>query len=142
MKTINSQGLELLKRFEGCRLKAYKDIVGIWTIGYGHIARVYPGQTITQEEADQLLEEDLRHFESGVSSFVKVNLTDNQFSALVCFSYNVGLGSLLKSHLLKRVNTEDFRGAAQEFLRWDSAGGVVRRSLLVRREAERALFLS
>src|SRR5271166_1618700 len=96
---INNAGLELLKSFEGCRLTSYQDQKGIWTIGWGCTAGVHEGQTITQEEADQMLVNALAATEKGVSSLVKVPLTSYQFSALVCFAYNVGLGALEHSTL-------------------------------------------
>src|SRR5271170_7014409 len=101
---INEAGLELIKRNEGCRLKAYRDVVGILTIGYGHTGYdVHVGQTITQDEADTLLASDLHDFEDGISDYVEIDLTSNQFSALVSFTYNVGLGNLQKSKLLRKL---------------------------------------
>jgi|SRR5579859_2211928 len=140
---INEKGLQLLKSFEGCKLKAYRDVVGIWTIGYGHTGDdVYPGKTITQKEADTLLESDLLDFENGIDSALKVKVTENQFSALVVFTYNVGLGNFLKSHLLKYINLSQFDKASNEFGRWNRAGGIIRKDLTRRRAAERDLFLT
>lgn len=145
MKT-NSAGLALIKQFEGCKLKSYQDIVGIWTIGYGHTGDdVTPGQKIDQETADSLLAADLSQFEDGVSGCLTTKqggVTDNQFSALVCFAYNVGLGNLKSSTLLKKLLVGDTTGAANEFLRWNKAGGKEVAGLTRRRAAERALFMS
>ena len=139
---INDAGLVLLKQFEGCRLKAYKDVIGVWTIGFGHTGSdVHPGLVIDQPKADELLEEDLQTFEDGIENAVEIELTDNQFSALVDFTYNVGLGNFLKSHLLRYINASNFTAAAGQFIRWNKAGGVVRDDLTRRRLAEKALFL-
>ena len=141
MKT-NANGINLIKQHEGLRLSAYQDMVGVWTIGYGHTGRdVYAGQTITEVQATQLLQQDLADFENGVSKLVTVPLNSNQFSALVCFSYNVGLENLGSSTLLRLLNQENYTGAAQQFLCWDHAGGKVVPGLLARRQAEQALFL-
>jgi len=140
---INDKGLKLIKDFEGCKLSAYKDIVGVLTIGYGSTgSHVTPGLKISQEEADELLIKDLRRFEDGVEKLVTCKLNDNQFSALVCFSFNVGLGSLKSSTMLKLLNANDFTAAAEQFLRWDKAQGKKIAGLTRRRAAERALFLS
>ncbi len=140
---INDDGLNLLKSFEGCKLTSYKDIVGILTIGYGHTGSdVKENQTITQSEADEILKSDLERFEKGVLDLCKlVTLNPNQFSALVCFSFNVGLGALKTSTLLKLLNTKEFTKAADEFLKWNKAGGKEVSGLTSRREAERQLFL-
>lgn len=140
---INDAGLFLIKSFEGCKLQAYQDIVGVWTIGYGHTGNdVYDGLEIDQETADNFLAQDLQRFESGVESLVQVSMNENQFSALVCFAYNVGLNNLKHSTLLKDVNEEYFDAAADQFLRWDRAGGEEVSGLLRRRKAEKALFVS
>jgi len=140
---INEEGLELIKSFEGCELKAYKDIVGILTIGYGHTgADVKENQTITQAEAEEILKTDLERFEKGVLDLCKlVTLNSNQFSALVCFSFNVGLGAFKTSTMLKLLSAKEYDKAADQFLRWNKAGGKEVKGLTRRREAERALFL-
>lgn len=138
---INQEGINLIKSFEGCKLQAYKDIVGIWTIGYGHTGpEVIQGLSWTQEQADNALVKDLTKFENGVNALAP-NLNANEFSALVVFSYNVGLGALGKSTLLKKLLAGDKVGAADEFLRWNKAGGKEVAGLTRRRIAERALFL-
>lgn len=141
--TFNQAGLDLLKSFEGCKLVVYKDIIGILTVGYGHTGPdITAGSTWTQEQCDEALETDLLKFKNGVYDLLDVSLTDNQYSALVCFSYNVGLTDLKNSHLLKYVNSKDFNLASEEFKRWDRAGGVEVPGLLRRRLAERSLFLT
>lgn len=142
MKT-NKLGIDLIKQFEGCELKAYKDGGGVLTIGYGHTGNdVYPDQLISEDEADQLLGDDLCRFEAGVGRILKVGVTPNQFSALVAFAFNVGLGSLFKSTLLTKLNDGYPAEAADEFLKWDKIHGVDSPGLLRRRRAERELFLT
>lgn len=138
---INDKGLELIKRFEGCRLTAYRCPAGVWTIGYGHTQDVKPGMAITKYDAERFLRQDIRRFEEGVTALVKVPLTSNQFSALVSFAFNVGVSALKSSTLLKKLNRGDLNGAANEFLRWNKAGGKELEGLTKRREAERNLFL-
>ncbi|HBM9904053.1 MULTISPECIES: lysozyme [unclassified Enterobacter] len=140
-------GLALIKQFEGCKLTAYQDSVGVWTIGYGWTQPVdgkpiRAGMTIKQETAERLLKTGLVSYESDVSRLVKVDLTQGQFDALVSFTYNLGARSLSTSTLLRKLNASDYAGAADEFLRWNKAGGKVLNGLARRREAERALFLS
>ncbi|MEM8503242.1 MAG: lysozyme [Cyanobacteria bacterium P01_D01_bin.1] len=140
-KRTNQNGLLLIKSFEGLRLKAYKDAVGIWTIGYGTTRGVRPGQTISEAQAVQFLQEDLTRFEKSINEVVRVAINDNQFSALACFTYNVGSGAFRSSTLLRKLNAGDVRGAADELLRWDKAGGRTLAGLTRRRKAERLLFL-
>jgi lysozyme len=140
-RQINLAGFKLITSFEGCRLTSYKDQVGVWTIAYGHTgADVGPNMVIDQNKADALLESDLSKFENGVSDLVEIEINDNQFSALVCFSYNLGLGALKSSHLLKYVNDLMFERAAEEFPKWSRAGGQEIEGLLRRRLAEQSLF--
>lgn len=140
---ISQKGLNLIKEFEGLELNAYKDAVGIVTIGYGSTgSHVSMGQTITQAEAEALLLKDVIRFEKGVEQAVKVPLNQNQFDALVSFSFNLGLGNLNSSTLLRKLNAKDYTGAANEMLRWDKAKGKTLKGLTRRRVAERALFLS
>lgn len=140
---ISRKGVKLIQDFEGLELKAYKDSVGILTIGWGSTGpHVSAGMTITKEQAEQLLKKDLERFEKGVSDLVKVDLNQNQFDALVSFSFNLGLGNLKSSTLLKKLNASDYIGASNEILRWNRAGGKVLNGLTRRRIAERDLFLS
>ena len=143
----SEKGIALIKQFEGCKLTAYKDSVGVWTIGYGWTQPVdgkpiRAGMTIKQETAERLLKTGLVSYESDVSRLVKVGLTQGQFDALVSFTYNLGARSLSTSTLMRKLNAGDYAGAADEFLRWNKAGGKVLNGLTRRREAERALFLS
>jgi lysozyme len=139
--TINQDGLELIKSFEGLYLDAYLDPVDIWTIGYGHTEGVYEGMTITEAQAEDLLREDLAEFEAAVSEAVQVDLNENQFSALVSFTFNLGPENIFDSTLLKLLNQGDFQGAADQFLIWNKAGSQELEGLTRRRKAERALFL-
>jgi Phage-related lysozyme (muraminidase) len=140
---ISQKGVNLIKQFEGLELKAYKDSVGVVTIGYGSTgSHVSIGQVITEAQAEALLIKDLSRFESGVTDLVKVPLTQNQFDALVSFSFNLGLGNLKSSTLLKKLNLKDYAGASKEFERWNKAGGKVLNGLTRRRLAEKELFLS
>lgn len=142
---INKETLNLIKEFEGCELKAYKDAVGVWTIGYGHTAaagnpKPVSGMVITAKQAEDLLLKDMVKYENAVKKYVKVALNDNQYGALVSFTYNLGEGNFSKSTLLKKVNAKDFAGAAKEFAKWNKAGGKVLNGLTRRRAAEAALF--
>ena len=143
----SDKGIALIKEFEGCKLTASQDSVGVWTIGYGWTQPVdgkpiRAGMTIKQETAERLLKTGMVSYESDVSRLVKVGLTQGQFDALVSFTYNLGARSLSTSTLLRKLNAGDYAGAADEFLRWNKAGGKVLNGLTRRREAERALFLS
>ncbi|KTJ36768.1 muraminidase [Klebsiella aerogenes] len=147
---ISDEGIALIKGFEGCRLTAYPDPGtggAPWTIGYGWTLPVdgkpvRPGMTIDQATADRLLKIGLVGYENDVLKIVKVKLTQGQFDALVSFAYNIGSRALSTSTLLKKLNAGDIKDAADEFLRWNKAGGKVLNGLTRRREAERALFLS
>ncbi|MEM9421093.1 MAG: lysozyme [Pseudomonadota bacterium] len=146
MFSISGEGIALIKRFEGLRLEAYYDDVGVLTIGWGHTGSdVFEGQVITEPQAEDLLAKDLQRFESGVNGSVKVRITQSMFDALVSFSYNVGVGALKKSTALKRLNKGDYEGAAEALTWWNKGrvGGqlVVLRGLQIRRSAEAALFL-
>lgn len=139
-------GINLIKGFEGKRLVAYDDGVGVWTIGYGTIkypngVRVKKGDTCTEVQAETYLKSDLVKFENAINRLVKVPLNQNQFDALSSFTYNLGETNLSKSTLLKKLNAKDYAGAADQFLVWNRAGGKVLTGLVRRREAERNLFL-
>ena len=139
---ISNNGLNTIKQFEGCRLTAYQDVKGVWTIGYGHTGGVYYGQTITQAEADTLFRQDLAKFESGVARLCYgVTLTQNQFDALVSFAYNCGLSALGSSTLLKKIkaNPND-KSIAAEFKKWCYSGGKIVQGLANRRTAEAQLY--
>ncbi|MDZ8028683.1 MAG: glycoside hydrolase family protein [Nostoc sp. DedQUE11] len=142
VKTINSEGLRLLQSFEGLYLEAYLDPVKVWTIGWGATEGVHQGMKITKAEAEEMLKKELSKFEAAVANTVKVPINDNQHSALVCFSYNVGARALSDSTLLKLLNQGKYQEAADQFLVWDKAGGQALLGLSRRRRAERCLFLS
>ena len=139
---ISKKGIDLIKRFEGCRLKAYRCPAGVWTIGYGHTGNVKSTDVITQEKAEEILKRDLKVHEDNVKRVVKIALTQNQFDALVSFEYNVGYGAFANSTLLKLLNAGNYNGASKQFERWVYAGDRVLEGLLKRRKAERELFLS
>ena len=138
---VSENGLDLIKRFEGCRLSAYQDSVGVWTIGYGHTRGVKRGDKITRAQADEFLAQDAAGAASDVERRVKVPLNQNQFDALVSFTFNLGDGNLKSSTLLRRLNEGNYRAAADQFGRWVFAGGVLLDGLVKRREAERQLFI-
>ena len=142
MRHINETGLGLIKHFESLELKAYQDSVRVWTIGWGHTREVQEGMEITEEEAIAFLREDLQIFEQAVERNVEVELDDNQFSALVSFTFNLGEQNLKVSTLLRKLNEHDYEGAAAEFKRWNKAGGVRMAGLVRRRLSERNLFNS
>lgn len=140
---FSEEGLKLLKSFEGCRLTAYRDAVGVLTIGYGSTGpHVTEGLSITQAEAENLLRKDVARFETGVRESVKASINQNEFDALVCFSFNIGITAFKSSTLLKLLNTDaDRTVVASEFSRWTKADGKVLEGLRRRREAEKQLFL-
>lgn len=165
---VSDKALKMLKHHEGVRTKPYRDVVGLWTVGVGHL--MYPEQAalpnrknaksgytgpfredfaikfedfreFSMEEVDDILKRDLERFERGVDRLITVPLRQNQFDALVSFSFNLGLGTLQRSTLRQKVNRGDFEGAADEFLKYVMAGGKVFRGLVIRRTDERNLFL-
>jgi lysozyme len=140
MKT-SEDGLSIIKKFEGLRLSAYQDSVGVWTIGYGSIHGVHPGMVITIDQADQMLRNEITTTESYVSTVVKQTISQRMFDALVSFTYNVGEGNLSKSSVLNLTNLGDFVSAADAFMFWNKAGGIVVNGLTLRRSLERQLFL-
>lgn len=144
-RKINAEGLRLIKQWEGKELVAYQDPVGIWTIGYGHTdeagpPKVTPGLRITDAEADEILKRDLGQYEAAVAQAVRVELSDNQFAALVSFTYNVGVGNFRKSTLLKKLNAGNYDAVPGELAKWNKAGGKTLRGLSNRRAAEAGLW--
>jgi len=139
---ISAAGIELLKQFEGCRLTAYQDSVGVWTIGFGTTAGVKEGQTISQVKAEEYLRSDLAIFEKAVTESLKVPVNQNQFDALVSFTYNVGVSAFRSSTLLNLINEKtDKKVVAAEFSKWVKAGNQTLPGLVSRRKAESELFL-
>lgn len=144
MRKINDAGLKLIKQWEGLELVSYKDVAGVWTIGYGHtsaagIPNVKPGMRINETEAEGILRGDLSKFESRVNSLVKVTLNENQFAALVSFDFNTG--ALHKSTLLKKLNAGDYDAVPSELMKWINAGGKKVKGLVNRRAAEAGLWV-
>lgn len=139
--TYSEKGLALTKEFEGLRLTAYLDFVGLWTIGYGHTGHdVHEGMTITQEQADALLTQDVAWAAETVNRLVQVPLTQHEFDAVVDFVFNVGRKAFGNSTMLRKLNAGNYAGAADEFPKWCKAGGKVVAGLVSRRQAEQDLF--
>lgn len=141
---MSKVGVEMLKGFEGLSLKAYEDVGGVWTVGYGSTGlHVFPGLEITEKIADKFLYGDLRRFEEGVNEACRgIGLTQNQFDALVSLAFNIGLARFESSTLLKRLKAGDYAGAADQFLRWNKVNGRVVKGLSERRKKERERFLA
>jgi lysozyme len=143
--SMSHTGLKMMMQAEGLRLEAYPDPgtgAEPWTVGFGHTGPdVKPGMTITKEQAEMLLRDDVRFAEIGVRSYTTVPLTQSQFDALVDFAYNCGIGAMRGSTMLKKLNSRDYLGASEELLRWNRAGGKVMAGLTKRREAEKEMFL-
>ena len=148
MRSIGKPGLDLIKSFEGLKLTPYLDSAKIPTIGWGTImyengkAVTMNDPAITADRADDLLAWEVNQKCQSVEGMVTVSINDNQFDALCCFAYNVGVNGLHGSTLLKLLNANsDINAVADQFLRWNKAGGVEVAGLTRRRQAERALFL-
>ena len=146
MKT-SQQGLELIKHYEGLRLKPYRCPAGLWTIGYGHLignGSVLPdswNRTFSVAEANALLVTDVIRCERGVTRYCPVKLSQGQFDALVSFSFNLGLGTLQRSSLRQKINRGDFEGAKKVLLKYNKSKGKVLKGLDLRRKDEAKLFL-
>jgi lysozyme len=139
---IGEKGLDLIKKFEGLKLSAYYCPAKVLTIGYGHTGKdVFQGQRITVQQAEDLLKKDVERFEKAVNRLVTVELSQNQFDALVSFTYNLGEGSLRKSTLLKVLNQGEYSKAAGQFEHWCFSNGKELKGLVARRDAEEELFL-
>lgn len=143
---LSHNGIANIEDLEGFRNGAYKDAVGIWTIGFGttHIngKPVQEGMLCSRAEGERYLAQDTAAAQTAINQLVKYKLTQNMFDALVSFVYNVGIGAFTTSTLLRKLNNGDFDGAAAEFLRWDKAGGKPLLGLTKRRTIERARFLA
>ena len=136
----SQNGIDLIKHFEGCELKAYKCPAGVWTIGYGHIKGVQEGDVITEQQANEMLVEELHEYENYVNTLVNVPLNQNQYDALVSWVYNLGSSNLQASTLLKVLNAGDYDNVPEQIMRWNKAGGKVLEGLTRRRQAETDLF--
>jgi lysozyme len=139
-QNLQYTGQALTEQFEGLELTSYQDSAGVWTIGYGHTAGVTQGMTCTQAQAETWLLEDIQWAASVVQNQVLVPLTQGEFDALVDFVFNVGSGNFASSTMLRMLNAGNFAGAADQFARWDLAGGQVVAGLLRRRIAEEGEF--
>ena len=134
-------GVELIKKFEGKRQVAYQDSAGVWTIGYGHTKGVYEGQLCIEKTCDRYLVEDIQEVEEYIEKLVKVPLTQNQFDALVAWTFNLGPTNLNESTMLRKLNEGDYDAVPYEMKRWNKAGGEVLEGLVRRRAAEAQLFI-
>lgn len=139
MKTSQA-GVDLIKHFEGCSLDAYLCPAGVWTIGYGHTREVKEGDVIDQEAAEALLIEDLEEFEGYVNSMTEIALKQNEFDALVSWTFNLGPTNLKTSTMLNRINYGPLSDVPYQMQRWNKAGGKVLAGLTKRRAAEAALW--
>ena len=119
---ISEEGISLIKKFEGCELRSYQDAVDVWTVGYGHTKDVKPGQMITKEEAEEMLIEELTQYCSYVETAVEVPLHQNQFDALVSWTYNLGPTNLNSSTMLKKLNAGEYEDIPEQIKRWNKAG--------------------
>ena len=137
---ISPDGLHFIEQSEGCKLTAYQDSVGVWTIGYGHTKGVHAGMVCTQAEADQWLQDDLQAVYAALHDLVEVPLSQGQFDALCSFVFNLGAGSLRNSTMLNLLNQGKYGAAQQQFARWNHAGGQVLAGLTKRREGEAEMF--
>ena len=137
---ISAEGLSLIKKFEGCELEAYEDAVGVPTIAYGRTKNVNMGDTCTQEQAEEWLQEEMNEYEGYINDQVNVVLEQNQFDALVSWVYNLGPSNLSSSTMLKVLNEGKYNDVPAQIKRWNKAGGKVLEGLTRRREAEALLF--
>ena len=137
---LSKTGIELLKHFEGCELKAYQDSVGVWTIGYGHTKGIYEGLEITQSEAEKMLIDELPEYEGYITDKIVPRLQQHEYDALVCWVYNLGPTNLSSSTMLKKLNAGEFKEVPFQMKRWDKAGGQPLLGLTRRRNAEALLF--
>ena len=139
---ISKEGLALIKRFEGCELKAYRCPANVLTIGYGHTKNVTEDMKITQQEANDMLDEELIEYCEYIDKMVKVSLNQNQFDALVAWIYNLGPTNFRNSTLLTVLNQERYSDVPEQIKRWNKADGKILDGLIKRREAEALLFES
>lgn len=136
----SDEGISLIRHFEGCSLDAYLCPAGVWTIGYGHTREVKEGDVIDQEGAEALLIEDLEEFEGYVNSMTEIALKQNEFDALVSWTFNLGPTNLKTSTMLNRINYGPLSDVPYQMQRWNKAGGKVLAGLTKRRAAEAALW--
>ena len=137
---ISQEGISLIKKFEGCKLEAYKCAAGVWTIGYGHTKDVKEGNSITKEDAESMLVHELQEYCNDVDIAVKVDLKQNEFDSLVSWTYNLGPTNLNSSTMLRVLNEGKHDEVPAQMKRWNKASGQVKEGLVRRREAEALLF--
>jgi len=137
---ISQEGLGLIKKFEGCELEAYVCAAGVWTIGYGSTKGIKEGDSISQEEADNLLLHEMDEYEGYINDYVTVDLDQNQFDSLVSWVFNLGPANLKASTMLKVLNNKEYEEVPNQMKRWNKAKGKVLEGLIRRREAEALLF--
>ena len=137
---ISEDGLELIKKFEGCETTAYQDSVGVWTIGFGHTKGVEEGQTCSIEDAESMLADEMDEYEGYINNMVKVDLQQHEFDSLVAWVYNLGPTNLGESTMLKVLNGGQFDRVPDEMNRWTRAGGEILEGLVRRRQAESLMF--
>jgi len=142
MMNISQEGLALIKKFEGCELKAYRCPANVLTIGYGVTKGVTEDMEITQQEADEMLAGELIEYTEYINNMVKVALNQSQFDALTAWIYNLGPTNFKDSTLLRVLNEGRYNEVPQEIKRWNKANGQVLNGLIKRREAEALLFQS
>ena len=138
---ISEKGINLIKQFEGCKLTAYLCPAGVWTIGYGHTEGVNKGDKITQDKAEELLKQDLSKFEDALNSY-GFTLSQNQYDALICFMFNIGIQAFRTSTMFKYLRKNRYAAAAEQFNKWIYANHKPSKGLERRRDAERDLFVS
>lgn len=139
---ISESGLDLIKKHEGLRLKAYRCPAGVWTIGYGSTSGVTEGMEITEEQADERLRKDVETAERCVNASVRGAITQGQFDSLISWVFNLGCGNFRKSTLLRHVNDGNDMSAALEFGKWIHGGGKRLPGLVARRQDEMEMFLA
>jgi len=137
---ISEDGLELIKKFEGCETSAYQDSVGVWTIGFGHTKGVEEGQTCSIEDAESMLADEMDEYEGYINDMVRVDLQQHEFDSLVAWVYNLGPTNLNESTMLKVLNGGQFDRVPDEMNRWTRAGGEILEGLVRRRQAESLMF--
>jgi lysozyme len=139
-RQISEDGLALVKRFEGLQLRAYKCPADVWTIGYGHTAGATQGLVIDDAEAHRLLRKDLANAEAAIDDMIRVALTDDQFAALVSWTFNVGAGAARASTLRRKLNAGDYDAVPTELAKWRKGGGKILNGLVRRRAAEAEIW--
>lgn len=147
-RKVNHKTIQMIQEFEGFKTNAYKDVVGVWTIGYGNTyyqdgTKVKRGDKITKEEAEELLTHVVQKFADEVSEVVTAKLNDCQFGAVVSLVYNIGVNAFKRSTILKKINADPNDSSIhKEFKRWVKAGGMTVNGLAIRRQKESAYYFS